>query len=59
LSDNPDSILSSDDTIENRMRYLAKYKTDNIKLDNIDWISVPNKPATFSNPALYLSDCID
>ena len=61
LSDNPDSTLAVDDTIVNRMRYLAKYKTDSTKIDdvNIDWITVPLIPAWFSVPALYLSDCID
>lgn len=62
LSDNPDSINSSDDTLANRMRYLAKYKNNHTKythaqIDRIEFSVVPvNNHAI---PALYLSDCID
>ncbi len=48
------------DTLENRMRYLAYYRTDAIKLSAINWISSNAKPADhLVYPALYLSDCID
>ena len=62
LSDNPDSTNPSEDTLENRMRYLAKYKNNHTKFtaSNIDWIEFSVAPLNnHAIPALYLSDCID
>ncbi len=52
-----------EDSLENRMRYLSKYKNDHDKIihTTIDWIEfITTQPLNnHAIPALYLADCID
>jgi prepilin-type N-terminal cleavage/methylation domain-containing protein len=59
-NDNIDSINSTDDSLENRMRYLSKYRSNQNKLSEINWLNSISKPLGHQvYPAVYLADCID
>ncbi len=47
------------DTLVWRMKWLNTNKISSIELDDIDWVSVPSKPANLTVPAIMLADCID
>lgn len=47
------------DTLVGRMSWINTNKTDSSALDDIDWVTIPGKPATLSVPALMIADCID